>query len=365
MRHITARRIDEVVSSLPQPERANDKWASTFVADIVVGAAGFEERCLALPQMARGMPGRPADALFYSYPMNEPENKLRLAELQAIAQVSFGSFRIVGPNERDLASELRSLVQSRTRERRPRVLVDISGMSGRLLLFVCRQALLLDCDLTVFYAEAAEYRPTQAEFSLQRPHYVENGGLGLEDGIGEVVPSDSAPGENDPSLPNRVLVLAGFSHTRARAGISYVDPALVQSAHQVDWILGKPRLARDYWRLEAARVVHSLEEGQFVELSTSDYRDSVSLFLSEFRKWYSTANLTVVPLGSKSQIFGLALSLWSHPEVRAVVASPSRYSASDYSKGWGTCWASDLGPTKGLGALMRSVGELTLQRGRL
>lgn len=359
--------IGSIVGALPPPVPIGEARPS---CDLFVAALGFEERCSALA--GRLSPeSKESRALIALYSTNLEDNEQQreplskaLADVSRVAQyfpVARGEF-LQALNQEILALDGTT---------RTRVFVDISAMTGSLILGVLRVVTsFVDVDLVIGHTKALEYGPSREEFrqSRQEPG---DGSWGDEDdlvlavdhGVSELRYSVDFQGSHVPGLDDLMVILPGFGQDRARAAIAFVNPAyLLAPDGHVKWMLGTPSEPRNAWRTEAlVRTNHIPSRDVLCRISDSDYRDVVRALDVVYRRAQFKDNVTVVPLGTKMQTVGVALHCLLRPAVRVLVADPLRYRADAYSHGVGESMILEFGSVGALRALLRSVDSLVVQ----
>ena len=202
----------------------------------------------------------------------------------------------------------------------PRVTVDISVAANRLLLRCIRVLLAYELSLRVIYSEAEVYHPSRSEYEINAAQWEKEGLLGLEFGVGDVIPSIDQPGDDLDPLPDSLILFPSFMPDRSKAVISSIDPSLLQyPGEKVIWLPGVPRLEQDKWRLEATKRINGIGENtRHFEICTFDYKDTLQCLESLHAELSETSRITLSPLGSKMQALGMALFCYVHPDVRVI-----------------------------------------------
>lgn len=332
--------VGEVAEALPEPEPL--KHTASDI-DLLVMAAGYEERTLGPLRVLRDSGSRVSQAIVMNHSGEEQANQrfareatetLELLGAQVALENHLGGLGDLSDAKAVAGAPLPTL----------EVAVDISAMSGRMVLSVFeavdRIANRRRVALTVLYAEAASYLPLRGDYEAARDAYVEDGSLGLETDVLQVDVAGNLDGSHDPLLRDLVIALPGFSRDRARAAISHVNPALLLSPEgNVRWWLSEPRQAKDQWRLEAMRTVLRLEDSDQQEvISTFDYRSVFKRLEEVYEDEWLRSNLTVAFHGSKLQAVGVGVFSILRPACRVIVATPATYNTTDYTIGIGEVW---------------------------
>ena len=332
---------NDVLHVLPPILPATDVGAVEI--DLLICALGYEERTTGVVQALAEQGASVMRALVRRYETNVSDNEARRADLDSgLRQIGAESDWVDGRSETFAAKieeALASLAPTAV------VAIDLSSMKGRLILAVVNAvARHPQCRLLVFYSEAETYFPTHERYLTEQESMDDSGSLGLETGVDKVRVGVDFQGQHTPELVDLVIILSGFSRDRALAAIRYVNPALLTSREgKVLWALGRPHLPQDAWRLDAMKAIHEVSDtDRQVELSTFDYRETVEFFEALCDQEWLISNLSVAPLGSKFQNFGLAVECVVRPEIRVVTASPESYSAHEYTQGVRATWSVDF-----------------------
>jgi hypothetical protein len=354
-----------LIEALPMPAKVAP---GELECDLIVCALGFEERCGAmashLADSATGGAG-----LIARYSTNLEDNDRQSGALtEALRQHNFS------PQFRDLDSgQFLTSLDDALRERpSQRVLVDISSMSGSLILGVLRVVTShTPVHLTIGYTRALAYGPTQDAFfkSLAASGEAEgdldadDAGLAVDHGVSTIRYSIDFQGSHVPGFKDLLLILPGFARDRARAAISFVNPAyLLAPDDHVKWILGLPADPESAWRTDAVVRINAIRRQDVVaQVSESDYRGVIRVMEDLFRPAQFRENITVVPLGTKMQTLGVGLYCLSRPSVRLLIADSDEYLAEAYSRGVGESVTLDFGIVGDLLARLRSVDSLEVR----
>lgn len=334
--------------------------------DLFLCALGFEERCLTLPAFLAENGGRARRVVYFKYSTNLDDNEINLPSLEGHLRTLGGDVEAVDADALDFPSRLRSLldrVMGEDRPAPPRVTLDISVAANRLLLRCIQVLLEYDVSVRIVYAEAAVYHPTREEFESDPKSWAKDEHLGLERGVGDVLPSIDHPGHALDPLPDFLILFPCFKAERSKAVISFVDPSLLTNPDdKVAWMLGIPHEDADRWRIEAMRQINAIQEAaRLHEVCTFDYRESLCALERLHGDLSERYRLTLSPLGSKMQALGTALFCYMHPDVRVVFSTPEEYNAARYSQGHKGMWKIDFGRLVALRRHLDSVGTLRIE----
>lgn len=353
---------DDAMASLP--EAIEYKYLDLKAVDLYICALGSEDRTIAGLAQLRADQVMVTSAIVWEYSSQPDMNAahhdagVRLLEEIGASTQFVSTIESIRPTLEAARENLQG--------RQSTIVLDISVMSGKLVLAwidaLSRLSDLHGLRLVVTYAEAEEYLPTENSYRAEPDAFKVSGSLGLEDGVLNVSAASNFEGAHDPQLRDLVLVIPGFSRDRTRAGISYINPALLLSPEgHVRWAVSVPHLPRDRWRYEAMEDIYDLnEESQRVDLPTFDYRATYRYLEEQQDAEWLRSNLNVVFLGSKFQALGLGLFCSVRRSTRVVIAVPERYRLFDYTRGVRSLWCVDFTDWRTTMSTLGSVGTIRL-----
>ncbi|NHF62487.1 hypothetical protein [Microcella pacifica] len=368
--------LSDVIGQLPPLATAESVEKSGLPQfDLCVAVNGFEDRTAAVPKWLAQRHIRVATTLLLHYPSNIEDNRRTVDDLEEalsvcserVIHVEFG---IAAPK---LRNELQEIAEACAADDVVRILLDISGASGRIILRVLRslfelqRSSRLQVILTIAYAEAGEYAPThrEARALIEASRKPGESTLGLDFDAEEVSPSVEYPGQHIEHVPDRAVVVCGFNADRARAALDHIDTAFnIDVPHsRVTYIAGRPPRKKDEWRLTAMMDIHSSVEGNsemdFHVTSTLNYAETLQRLESCYQDAFGHERLTVLPFGSKMQTVATALFCEMRSDVKAQLLGPARYAGRSYSHGVGQIYLLHLGSLQDISSLLSSVGQLT------
>jgi hypothetical protein len=334
--------------------------------DLFVCALGFEPRCLTIPEHFASSGYRTRRAVYLTYKTNPDDNAANQPRLLKSLNTIGDHVSSMGADTEEFAVSFRALLESIENDcggRCAQVAVDVSVMANRAVLRVLNVLLESNVGLRLVYAEAAIYHPTESEYESQIAEWAGVHEYDLETGVSDVLLSTDHPGNSLDSLPDAVFVFPTFKVERTKAVIGWVDPSLLaREGGKVVWLLGRPHLHDDEWRLGAMRALNALStESRQQEVSTFDYRETIDALESLHEEFSSSHRITISPLGSKLQALGTALFCYLHPDVRVVFSAPGLYNAAHYSQGCKAKWAVDFGSLHELRGKLDRVGMLKIE----
>ena len=353
--------LTEIISNLEPISRLNvSELGTASPEDLFICALGFEPRCLTLPSRLNDAGYQAKRAYYFKYATNLEDNAANLYELDRHLSRIAPTVKPIEADARDFPTRLRALldlVVSEAETDSPRMTMDISVAANRLLLRCIKVLLEYKICLRIIYSEAAIYHPNKEEHEKNAARWTEEGLLGLERGVGEVMPSVDHPGDDLDPLPDSLILFPSLKGDRSKAVISSVDPSLLQNpSDKVIWLPGIPHLDQDQWRLDAVKKINGIGvDTQHFEVSTFDYKDTLQCLENLYAKLSEKNRITISPLGSKMQALGTALFCYMHHDVRVILSSPREYNAAQYSEGCKEVWKIDFGS---LGKLQRNLDQV-------
>ena len=363
-----ARKIElsGVIGKLPKIQEFDPPEDPPYGPDnLFICALGFEPRCLTLPRMLAANDYRCEQVVVFEYDTNVDENEVNREELTRCLTAISDRVIPLSLGDPDHPNQLRQVLRSltgRASAPNPRITFDLSVAANRIV--VTTMAILCEADayLNVLYSEAETYHPTRAEYETEPSTWRSESALGLERGVGDVRPSREFPGQHFDQLPNAVILFPAFKAERSRAVIDFVDPSLIgaQGEHIV-WLVGVPPLEGNRWRMDALKEINHLTDKDIQhEISTLDYRDTLTTLEAIYKRLWDRYKLTLSPIGSKMQALGSSLFAYMHPDTRIVFAIPQEYNAAQYSDGWRKTWKIEFGSLSKVRDLLESVGRLEI-----
>jgi len=329
--------VSDIVSSLPALVPS-----TSLVVErdgVLIACAGFEERALSGVGCARFENG--ARAVLVDYLPANPRN--RRSDLEAecrqrgaveVLWLLYDRFdpKVFVPNlELQLAG-------------RTSVIIDISAMS-KLAIILCLEACSRqDLSVTLFYTEAAEYGPSQADYekaraggSLLRPS------LHVDTGVHGVLRTSSLSSVAMQGQPNAAIAFMSFNELLTQVLINSVNPG------RLLLINGRPPHLR--WREGATAWIHEQLRSEWPDddnplvdglparsTSTLDYRETVGVLLDLYWRLATDHRIIIAPTGSKMQAVACYVVHAVHPDVQVEYPTPEGF-LDLYSSGVGRSWS--------------------------
>lgn len=325
----------------------------------IIAAAGFEDRTMALTSMlsqedcALGLlvykdwgKGNQVDGLLESY---------AAMGIRPLARKSLDYDRY---DPDSFGNALRDWLKEIGHQR---VLLDISTMSRlaiMVVLDVCRE---MEKNVTVFYAEAKEYGPSEEEYVSAKAGVYPRPSIQVYSGVGGVVRSRRLSSVALQGEPTALIAFMSMNEVLTQALINCISPS------RLFLVNGRPPLHS--WRERATAWIHEELRREWPErdnpclltedgialparaTSTLDYTETVKVLLDLY--WSNAAEYRVVlaPTGSKMQTVGCYVARGVHTDIHVEYPTPESFLPT-YSKGTGNCWVVDFGL---LDALLRDL----------
>ncbi len=335
------RPFQDVVADLPELCRI-ERFDVPETVDCVVSILGFERRCLAAANelAERGVRATTVVGVKYANKEMDESNFEHESEwFSTLQRLGHGKEpKLLTHDDHNLGVDFGDLLLARLKSvdldldaESTHVVFDITVGSSRLLLEGLHALLNTRARLTIVYSESPTYRPRFDEYLALRNHE------GLPDadppefltqGVDKVEVLRRIPGHDADSRPTFLVVFPAFACTRVSAVIEELCPSKVQ------WMFGVPHTVENRWRIDAQREYHGAlieKSHRHCYVSTFDYRETLSVLESVYRKRRQAYGIFVCSLGSKLQKLGQAIFHLLRPEVAALVSIPRVWNPEKYS----------------------------------
>lgn len=326
---MTLQRVDEVLADQNWPELGH-VLPRLRERDVLVTCAGFEDRALAFLERAVKTGNTAFRIVGISYLPEVAEN--RMSELHRLADQARSAVNVVNYDRQEpgSSSEIIRLISGGRR-----VFIDVSGMSRLLIVQLVAAAVrheLLD-RMTLVYSEAKEYPPVRAEveasLSENRDYFrilnfISSGVLGVS-----VVPELSTVAMQ--GQPVRLIAFPSFNPAQFAA----VCAEIQASSYCI--INGVPPSAANQWRRDAIRMLNnidSIHDKEEFDTSTLDYRETLKLLLSLYKRHGAVEKLVISPTGSKMQSVAVGLTCGFLRDVQVIYPAPRSFQQpTNYTRG--------------------------------
>ncbi len=332
--------------------------------DFFLLALGFEERCLAIPEKLAVMHNfRVKKAMIFEYSTNREDNDSNRPRLIKSVEKFSDSFEIIPCDSDNFIREIRSKFENC---KNPRILLDISVCSCKLLISSLNLLLNLDANLQIVYSEAEIYHPTIEEFEKEPDKWTTEEGFGIAKGVGGVIPCPEFPGV-PKELPDVVVAFPTFKPERTKAIISSIDAAIpIRPEKRVLWIVGDPHMEENV-RTQRKKIIKDInkiaDEAYCREVSTLDYKKTIEALESIYSNYNLEYHLSISALGSKMQCLGISIFCKMRPDISLFLSVPQSYNARQYSNGFKNIWIIDFGDLNHFRQILNSLDTLELSDG--
>jgi len=323
--------------------------------DLLVVAAGFEERILAVPRRLK-VDGTAigAEVLVGRYRTNAADNERRYEELAPLLMAlgaPISSFEADDPT--NVVAAVEAALARNAGTEHLHVAFDISGASSTLILSVIAALARssLSVEVTLFYTTAESYDPPpegHGEPFVLKGH--------REEGIGTEPLSGPFGGHHHDHLPASVIALPSMYTDRLEACLAQLNVGpITGSADNLYWLLPSTGVDEHRWRQDhTLQAVRSLmrrlqgrdDDSDDVEvirpddMATSDvldYAEAMRLLIARIDD-LPGHNISIVHMGSKLQAIGVSLAAAAREEVAVLTARPASFNAAKYSSGIGSMY---------------------------
>jgi hypothetical protein len=309
------------------------------------------------------------NAIMIVYPTNVTDNVPGTTKL---GQLSVKGSRVEIEYSRfDFHRRMQELLDPYKDRANLRVIIDISAMASYVVYRVLKAVweMLPKARFAVYYAEAADYSPTEAEWkeffagvsdpsdnltmaeSYEQRHFQSRG-------IDVTYDSDIFPGQNVGALATEVVAVPSFSLLRMKAMLAHAESHYNVPEGNVRWFLGQPPdRIRNGWRFDALAALYNVRNsGEAV--STRDYREIFQKLDSLWGELLAERHIVVASVGSKMQHLGTFFFLMVHQECGQLFCEPQEFIAAQYTRGVGPKWWIDFGSIESIRDAITSCGTL-------
>jgi hypothetical protein len=277
--------------------------------DLFIGSAGFEERGKSIVSIVNS---NIKSCLLFKY--SSPA-KAVMREYRKLGK----SLKIVDISQTHPLETtdvmLKRISESISKNRKPKVVIDISTFHREGLLILLRILYELRSSIGNFYVV---YNPAS---------YL---GSWLSVGVSDVRPIIGFGGEIKPSRQTHAIILLGFEIERARSLIEKYEPQLIS--------IGVSKLS------QSENPEFYKRNMEFIDQLTSYYGDQVSKFnvsldnplstkkdILRYAKKFQEYNTVLFPLNNKTSTLGVGLSALSNPAFQVAYAQAAVYNTKDFS----------------------------------
>ena len=325
-------RIDEQLAALDFPALEKIDSIELHEHDVLILAAGFEERALACLRKIRASSSK-ISVIILTYSPEISENLFFNA--CSFCREQNYDYKTIQYN-RSIPDTLNAMANSSIiRNCRGRIFLDISAMSRLLIvqiLYTLREHLR---HIRVLYTEPESYSPTFTEFEEEMKKTEEaciEFPMFISSGVADIFfPSEFSTSALQ-GQPLRLIVFPSFNPYQLRSVINELQPSFL------DIINGIPPGNNNTWRTNAILRLNKIEsirqQKNLHYTSTFDYRETLNLLIQIYQRENVFDQITIVPTGSKLQSLAVAIFRLFMEDIRIAYPLPQKFNdVSNYSSG--------------------------------
>lgn len=301
---------------------------------VYIGAAGFEDRALAVLDKAKqyektfehviGIEYEPFD----SRNRKEEFQKLACKTVSNESNIKWVTYKRESPGE--FSGALNRICQICSQV--THICLDISAMSKLLSLILLQALRDIDASLTIAYVEPEIYHPDEKEFKERMEEAKRTSKIPefLTSGVYKVITTSALSSVSMQSYSTALVAFPTFNHKLLSALQSEVTPQ--------DLIIleGEPLRNFNKWRRSAVKQLNE----QFYSLATKTevvstfyYKQTVEQLEALYKEYQFTHEFVIAPANSKLQAVGVFFFKQMHPEVQIVYPTPKSFLFDQYTEG--------------------------------
>jgi len=360
--------LSEVLPKLPEITQVSESDFNNREDVLFLCALGFEDRCTTIPKfIAENTKYKCKESIYFEYSTNPEDNEINREDLVSALDRFSSIVNSVQCDSENFSEMLRAILKRIALEYKvSNITFDISVCSSKLLLTVLKILFEFNVNLQIVYTEAEIYHPTQEEAKLNLDKWIREEAVGLTIGVSAVFTLKEYCGKNIDDLPHALVAFLTFKPERIKKAIFYVDETLLNDPKRIFWIIGKPHLSENKWRIQLVKeinkeMIDQLEGSPIYVLSTFNYKDILKKLYEIYETYSLQYHINIVPFGSKIQLIGVALFHHMKPDTTVIFVLPRKYNAEQYTEGSIEMWKIDLGKVQEILSLLDSVGTIKLE----
>lgn len=304
---------------------------------IYIGAAGFEDRSLAILNEALKTRWNFDQAIIINYkPFDkrnrnkEFQNKLNYLGIPSIKQ----KWIVYDRYDPESFSFPHTFLRERLKPESC-ILIDISAMSKFLIVVLLQELQNLQASVEIVYAEAEHYYPIKEKFEAEKAKLPRATPDFLTTDVYKIVTASSLSSVAMQGYPIIMVAFQTFNHRDIMALLNEIMPQQLISFEE------KPHEEHNEWRLEAIRWVNRKVEEYITTkthiLSTFNYTDTVNNLEQIYIDFCDTHKMVVAPTGSKLQTVAVFLFKQIHPDVQLIYPVTRKFTEK-YTQGYKALW---------------------------
>lgn len=301
---------------------------------VYIGAAGFEDRALAVLNEAKQRKKTLEHVIGIEYePLDHRNKKEELEKLAREVVSSESSMKWVtynreSPGEFDEALTHIHQICSQVAH----ICFDISAMSKLLILILLQALRNIDASLTIAYVQPKVYHPDEKEFKekIEEAKRTQKIPEFLTSGVYEVVTTSALSSVSMQSYSTALVAFPTFNHRLLSALQSEVTP------QELIILEGEPLRDNNKWRRGAIRQLNEQfysSARQIEAVSTFYYKETVERLEAIYKEYQFTHEFLIAPANSKLQAIGVFFFKQMHPEVQIIYPTPKSFLFEQYTEG--------------------------------
>lgn len=326
-------RIDDKLRSISKPELQCINSVPIQKGDVLILAAGFEDRSLGVLKRIAFSGGSGFTAIILEYIPFLKENKLK--EIKDFCQelgVHTHSLTYNRQNPEGIGEQVEALLG----DVQGTILVDVSAMSRLLIVQIlvslgkCRKF----PKTAVLYSEACVYPPSQDEVEAINKKETNDTfyrQMFLSFGVFEVTIVPELSSIVLLGQPIRLITFPSFNTDQLTVLQGEIQPYYMNLIH------GNPPSPENTWRPGAIKRLNRIESNfqhEEMEISTLDYRETLEYLLKVYADHGDMERIVVAPIGSKMQTVAVGIFRTFMDDVHIVYPTPKSFSQpAKYTKG--------------------------------
>jgi len=309
---------------------------------VYIGAAGFEDRCLAFLEKSNNQDVKYQQIFGIKY---EPfDEKNRVDEFKNFAINATYSNKLnwityYRPNPEDFSECIKYIEKSI--DLVENIIIDISGMSKFLIVVLLHGLRNYPGNVHIIFSEAEIYYPLRKDFESKKVSQTEETTPSfLTTNVYKIVTTTELSSTSMQGYPMLIIAFPTFNYEEMYALLNEITPQYLVK------IEGYPREEKNQWRLEAIQWINGKLDRDFSpnieriykeELSTFDYINTIEILNGVYSENKYTHKCIIAPTGSKLQTLGVMFFKQMYPEIQLLYPVTTKFK-EEYTEGCNEIW---------------------------
>ncbi|MCK4762634.1 MAG: hypothetical protein KAW12_10595 [Candidatus Aminicenantes bacterium] len=330
-------RIDDKLSSLQKPTLEVLDKLFINKNDLLILAAGFEDRALGVLEQAASVMSRDFKIIVIEYEPSLEKNKNKeICEIcqdigAEIIKLTYNRY-----NPEGAGGTLVDLIHKYNIE--GRIFLDISAMSR---LFIVQAIVAIGrtkrkfSNLNILYSEAYGYPPDEEEVKSKIEKNKEDTiyrTMFLSSGVYDVTVVPELSSIAMQGQPIRLIAFPSFNTDQLASLRGETYPAYFSLIH------GIPPLPKDKWRPGKIKVLNHTEKilnREDKKASTLNYQKTLDMLLEIYKSKSDKERIIIAPTGSKMQTVAVGIFRTFMNDVQVIYPTPKKFSSpQNYTVGF-------------------------------